>query len=283
VESRSLWLPALADPILIEPIGARSLPIRIMASIALRPRSPSEIVDAAFQILRAHYPQFVMCSAIAYLPWLLVRLVIASNPMIMASFGIASTFAVAIGAWLVFALMSAVLVVCASQAYLGDPVDVGLAVRTAVPKVGTVMIATVVKYVCMFLGAFALLVGALYVAARFFAVTQAIVLEDATLGQAFARSSTLSAGRTWDVLLTLGLVVLIYWVIGVGIQLAALLLGSLVAQAIVISIYTILVYPVIAITEALLYYDARIKSEGLDIQLMAGELDDAATRASATD
>jgi hypothetical protein len=63
--------------------------------------------------------------------------------------------------------------------------------------------------------------------------------------------------------------------VGVG----ALLLGSLVAQAIVVSIYTILVYPVIAITEALLYYDARIKSEGLDIQLMASELDDAATRA----
>jgi hypothetical protein len=250
-----------------------------MASIALRPRSPSEIVDAAFQILRAHYPQFVMCSAIAYLPWLLVRLVLASNPMIMASLGIASTLTALIGAWLVFALMSAVLVVCASQAYLGDPVDVGLAVRTAVPKLGTVMIATVVKYVCMFLGALAFFVGALYFAARFFAVTQAIVLEGASVGEALSRSTALSDGRKWHVLLTLGLVVLIYWLIGLGIGLASLLMGSLVAQAIVVSIYTILVYPVIAITEALLYYDARIKSEGLDIQLMASELDDVATRA----
>jgi hypothetical protein len=250
-----------------------------MASIALRPRSPSEIVDAAFQILRAHYPQFVMCSAIAYLPWLLVRLVLASNPMILGSVGVASSFAVAVGAWLVFALMSAVLVVCASQAYLGDPVDVALAVRTAVPKLGRVMIATVVKYVCMFLGAIAFLVGAFYFAARFFAVTQVIVLEDASVGDALARSTALSDGRKMSVLLTLGLIVLIYWVIGVGIQLGALLLGSLVAQAIIVSIYTILVYPVIAITEALLYYDARIKSEGLDIQLMAGELDAPATRA----
>jgi len=250
-----------------------------MASIALRPRSPSEIVDAAFQILRAHYPQFVMCSAIAYLPWLLVRLVIASNPMITASLGIASTFVVALGAWLVFALMSAVLVVCASQAYLGDPVDVGLAVRTAVPKLGSVMVATVVKYLSMFLGALAFLVGALYFAARFFAVTPAIVLEGASVGQALSRSSALSEGRKWHVLLTLGLVVFLYWLIGLGIGVGALLMGSLVAQAIVVSIYTILVYPVIAITEALLYYDARIKSEGLDIQLMAGELDDAATRA----
>jgi hypothetical protein len=254
-----------------------------MASIALRPRSPSEIVDAAFQILRAHYPQFVMCSAIAYLPWLLVRLVIASNPMIMASFGIASSFVIAIGAWLVFALMSAVLVVCASQAYLGDPVDVALAVRTALPRVGTVMAATVVKYLCMALGLIAFFFGALYVAARLFAVTQTIVLEGASVGESLTRSSALSNGRKWHILLTLGLVVLIYWLIGLGVGVAGLLMGSLVVQAIVVSIYTILVYPVIAITEALLYYDARIKSEGLDIQLMAGELDAAPTRAPVTE
>jgi hypothetical protein len=38
-------------------------------------------------------------------------------------------------------------------------------------------------------------------------------------------------------------------------------------------VVTIMVYPVVAITEALLYYDTRIKSEGLDIELMAGALD----------
>jgi hypothetical protein len=51
-----------------------------MALPALRPRSPSELVDAAFQILRAHYPQFVMCSALAYLPWLVVQIVWYSDP-----------------------------------------------------------------------------------------------------------------------------------------------------------------------------------------------------------
>ena len=37
--------------------------------------------------------------------------------------------------------------------------------------------------------------------------------------------------------------------------------------------FTILVYPVVAITEALLYFDTRIKNEGFDIELMAGALD----------
>jgi len=36
--------------------------------------------------------------------------------------------------------------------------------------------------------------------------------------------------------------------------------------------FMVLVYPVIAITEALLYYDARIQSEGFDIEMMADDL-----------
>lgn len=249
-----------------------------MATIALRPRSPSEIVDAAFQILRAHYAQFVMCAAIAYMPWLVIRLLIATDPMIISGVGVASTFVFAVGAWFMFALMSAVLIVCASQAYLGDPVDVGTAVRKALPRLPSVMVATAIKYFFMFLGLLLMLVGGLYVAARFFAVTPAIVLEEASIGTAFSRSTFLSEGRKWHVLLTLALVVVIYWLIGAGIQIAVLMFGNPMVQAIVTAVYTILVYPVIAITEALLYYDARIKSEGLDIQLMAGALDAPAAR-----
>ena len=63
-----------------------------------------------------------------------------------------------------------------------------------------------------------------------------------------------------------------------GVQIGAVMFGSLMLQTIVSAVYTVLVYPVIAITEALLYYDTRIKSEGLDIELMAGALEPAAPR-----
>ena len=48
--------------------------------------------------------------------------------------------------------------------------------------------------------------------------------------------------------------------------------GNSVVSTVATAFYTILAYPVIAITECLLYYDARIQSEGLDIELMADEL-----------
>jgi len=53
-------------------------------------------------------------------------------------------------------------------------------------------------------------------------------------------------------------------------------------QLIVMGIFSIVAYPVVAITAAMLYYDLRIKNEGLDIELMAGALDGAPPREAAT-
>jgi hypothetical protein len=252
-----------------------------MAAPALRPRSPSEIVDAAFQILRAHYAQFVMCAALAYAPLLIVRLLVIGDPSRFidpaSPRGVGSgllwvTVAAGIASWLTLALMSSVLLVCASQAYLGDAVDAGAAVRRALPRLGQVMVAALLRYVLLFVGFLALFVGALYVAARCFAIVPVIVLEGAGIGGAFSRSSALSRGRKWHILGTAGLVAVIYVVLYFGIGIAVSFAGNFVVQTVTTSLVTILVYPVVAITEALLYYDARIRSEGLDIELMTDAL-----------
>ena len=248
-----------------------------MPTTALRPRSVTEIVDAAFQILRAHYPQFVMCSALAYLPWLLIELLFVGSPDRLTSLAPGAFVIGGLGIWMTFALMSAVIIVCASQAYLGERVDVGAALRRALPRLPRVMLAAVGRYTLLLIGALLLLLPALYVAARFFALTPAIVLEDASVGGAFSRTSGLSNGRKWRVLNTIGLVALIYWIGAVGVTVLGTIPGNPVLQAVIAAFYTILAYPVIAITEALVYYDARIQSEGLDIELMAGELGVVAT------
>lgn len=243
-----------------------------MATTALRPRSVTELVDAAFQILRAHYPQFIMCSALAYLPWLVLELIFLGDPERFVGTSLWVAVLAGMGLWLSFALMSAVIISCASQVYLGDPVDVAAAVRRALPRLHRVMAAAVLRYALLILGFLAVIVGVLYVAARYFALTPVIILEDASLSKAFARTSALSMGRKRHILNTLGLVAIIYWVIAIGVSLLAAAAGSFIIQAIAGAFYTILAYPVIAITETLLYYDARIQSEGLDIELMADEL-----------
>jgi hypothetical protein len=253
-----------------------------MAAPALRPRSPSEIVDAAFQILRAHYGQFVTCSAIAYTPLLLLRLLVVGDPMrflqagpdtIVAGGVVWSMGAAFLGGWLTFSLMSAVLVVCASQAYLGEEVDVGAAVRRALPRVPQVLLAAVVRFVAMVLGFIAMILPVLWVVALLFAVTPVIVLERAGVWSALRRSASLSKGRKWHILNTLGLVAIIYYVLVIGFSLLASVFGNFVVSTVMSAVVTVLVFPVVAIAETVLYYDARIQSEGLDIELMTGALD----------
>ena len=251
-----------------------------MTAPALRPRSPSEIVDAAFQILRTNYGQFITCSAIAYVPLLLLRLLVVGDPMrfidpdgnAMPSDALWSMAAGTLGGWLTFSVMSAVLMVCASQAYLGDRVDVGDAVRAAGPRIPQVLLAAVLRFALMVPAFMLMIFPVLWVVALLFAVTPVIVLERGSIWHAFARSASLSKGRKWHVLNTLGLVAIIYYVLVFGFSIVASLSGSFVVSTIVSSLVTVLVYPVVAITETLLYYDARIQSEGLDIELMTGAL-----------
>jgi hypothetical protein len=239
-------------------------------------------VDAAFQIMRAHYGAFVMCAAIAYTPLLVLRLVLLGDPreeMTRDFGGFAARYLLTTGASMAtYALMSAVLVVCTAQAYLGEPVDVGVAIRRLLSRLGTVLVATMLASILLVISLFLFLVPAMYVTARFFAVTQAIMLEDLGVGAAFVRSSELSRGRKWHILNTLGLVILIYFVLFFGVA-ALASAGGFVVQSIASTVVSVCVYPVVAITGVLLYYDARIQSEGLDIELMADALAPAAPQA----
>jgi len=256
-----------------------------MTAPSLRPRSATELVDAAFQVLRAHYGQLIVCSAIAYVPMLLLRLFVigdatrfgTGDPTAMPAGMLVTMLWTMLGSLVTYSLMSAVLVVLTSQAYLGDTVDVGTAVRRVIPRVVQVLVASLLRSVLVILGIFPgvilLFTPMFYVLARYFAVIPAIVLEDAGTLQSFSRSSELSRGRKWHILGTLLLVTIIYYLLVLGVSLLGAIPGNFVVQTMVSSIGAILVYPVVAITEALLYYDARIRSEGLDIELMTDALD----------
>lgn len=254
-----------------------------MAAPTFRPRTATEIVDAAFQILRAHYGQFVMCAAIAYVPLLLVQLLVIGDPTRFLSAGAADALAAGQGmlraglqsflaSWITFTLMSAVLLVCASQAYLGEPVDVSAAVRRVVPRLPQLLVTGLLRFLYMMLGFMLFIFPVLYVVAQNFAVTNVIMLEDAAIVRAFTRSAELARGRKWHILNTLGLAGIIYVVLAFGVSMLFALTGNFVLRTVGSAVATVLVFPVVAITETLLYYDARIQSEGLDIELMTSAL-----------
>lgn len=287
-----------------------------MADIPLRPRSATEIVDAAFQLYRRHAAPVILVTALAYAPSLVLQLLIVGTGSTLAG---AMTSAMAtepglviigwIVTWLAFAIMSAVIVKLGAEMYLGRDADIGLALRTTIPRVPALLGATILKAIAvavpmivamvtaalvggvlaatvgraitspvasaaLALGMIALVaVAVVYMLARLFATTPLVVLEGTGAVASLGRSGRLSEGRRRHIAGTLLLVFLIYGVLLIGVTVLAQFAGSAVIQLVVGHVFNVLAYPIYAMTEMLLYYDARIRAEALDVEMLAGALD----------
>ena len=252
-----------------------------MTETRLRARSVSEIVDAAFQLYRQDPAQYIAVTAVAYAPWLLIQLFLLPKPSTDPStIALSPTAAVVamisgFGTWISLVLMSGVIVRLGSEAYLGTPGsrDVAGTIRAVLPRVPALMLAGLYKFLLTMLGFLCLIVGALYVAARYFAVATTVVLEDRSAWGALGRSSALSKGQKRHILNTLVLVFIIYLVASFAAGIVAGMTGSGVVMQVVSTGFTIVAYPIIGLAEMVLYYDVRIRNEGFDIELMAQGLE----------
>jgi hypothetical protein len=242
-----------------------------MSELRLRPRSPTEIVDAAFALYRRNALQYILVVALADTPQLVVSLIQRTdlNPNLGATaFGLAISI-------VTYAVMSSVIARLGSTAYLGGEPDIATTVKEVLPRLGNVLLAGILKALLAIVAFVFFFFPVFYVAARWFAVQQVVVLEGAGPLAAFGRSTELSEGRKWHILLTLMLAFFIYFVLMSGIFIAFGLTGNFVLILLASTGLAVVVYPFIGLTEMVLYYDARIRAEGFDIEQMAGALDEA--------
>lgn len=266
-----------------------------MSDLRLRARSVSEIVDAAFQLYKRDAVEYILVAAVAYAPSIVAQLFVIRGITATAGrrpeiFGPAYFISSILGIF-AYALMSAVLSRFASDVYVNRPTGLADVIRQVLPQVLRVIAATFLfgfvfalgvvpamlgvainSILVMFIGVLVAIAWVVYVFARFFAVVQSIVIEDKSVVAAFVRSSVLSEGLKWHILLTLVLIFVIF----VMLSFAASMIGFAVGAAGLIAVqtlYTVFAYPLIGITQVVLYYDARIRKEGFDIEMMAGALE----------
>ena len=240
-----------------------------MTELRLRPRSVTEIVDAAFALYRRNAMQYILVVALAYTPSLVFQLIYRTD--LVPSVG-ASMISLAISI-LTYSLMGAVVVKLGSTAYLGGEPDIAVTVREVMPRLLAVIAGTIMKAILFVLFMLLFIFPVFYAAARWFAVEQVIVLEGASSSAAFGRSSELSDGHKWHILLTLALAFFIYAVLLMGAFVVIGLTGQFVLILLGGTAVTVIVYPMIGLTQLVLYYDTRIRSEGFDLEQMAGALD----------
>ena len=234
-----------------------------MSDLRLRARSVTEIVDAAFQVYKRDAIEYVLVTAIVL--------------------GLLGFFS--------YALMNAAISRFSSDVYLDRPTGLAMVIRSVVPTVPRLIGATILFALVVMLGFIPVLIGAaitsalliflgvvfsffwvFYAFARFFAVFQIIVLENRGIITAFSRSGVLSRGRKGHIILTLLLVIVIFSVLSIAVTMVAALMGNAAGSVVLQSLYTVVAYPLIGITQMILYYDTRIRAEGFDIEVMTGAL-----------
>jgi hypothetical protein len=243
-----------------------------MTDSNLRVRSVSEIVDAAFSLYRRHAKQYITIAAIATAPSLIINLLLGGGvePITPGDF-IRMVPGVIIGL-VTFALVSAVIVRMGSDVYLGGDPDVAATLQRVLPRVPALLASIVLTMVMVTVAALFLLLPSLYVVAVVFATVPVIVVERLGPLAAVSRSASLSKNIKLHILGTLVLVYGVYFGLAIGIPILTLLVGNPVIQLVVQSLLGVVSAPILNLVVMVLYYDARIRAEGFDVEHMAQSL-----------
>ncbi len=240
-----------------------------MSATALRARGVSEIVDAAFALYRRDGMQYITLAAILTAPSIVLNLMLTGGASPTSMFDFARLLPAMVLAWITYALVSGAIIRMGSNAYLGTHSDVAATVREVLPQVPTLIGAIILSSFMIAISAVFLFFPVFYVVSLLFATVPVIVLERKGVFAAISRSSQLSKGLKWHILGTLALVYGIYFVLSLGIPLLAALIGNAVIQFVIQSVFAILAAPILNLVVMVLYYDARIRSEGFDVEHMA--------------
>jgi hypothetical protein len=248
-------------------------------SNTLRPLSVGEILDGAFAVYRGHAATFFGTAAIVLAPVLAMELA-------GLAFGVSVLFIAA----LTFAAQIAVTRLV-SDVVLGRSPAIGSAIsavfRRLLPTIGAMFVVGVIaipwaivfgiglsrrNWMVVFFGVVVFAVGVIVLLFRYFAVVPVVVIEADP--HPLKRSGQLAAnsrGKIFGVMTVAWILAAIpqwalNWLTGSGgrtepslaVQLSSLLI-------------TIVVLPFSVGVTTLLYYDQRVRKEGLDVKLAAAE------------
>jgi hypothetical protein len=252
-----------------------------MTAVTLRPRTATEIVDAAARLLAQHYLTLVTIAVVVQLP--IAALEIFIGPQTLepggATYNGLLSFLVRIAGGLALNVADGAIILVISDVYLGGSANAASALRRTWPRLATLIAAGIMAGIATGLAALLLILPGIYVATRLATLPAVVMCEH--------DDSTLSYSRAWelgkDEVGRIFVPMLIAWVIYfsavIGIAFGASLLGKSVpvlqasgVTMVLLLLAPILVHPLVAVTSVLVYYDLRVRKEAFDLEIMAKEI-----------
>lgn len=260
------------------------------APLRLRPLEIGDLLDETFRMYRRHFFLFAGISVILSIPLAvsagfsffsvfnnLAQQVASNQPPdlgpIFASLGVIFVITAAL-----YPLLYGSITYAACESALGRPVTFWSALRAALRRylhiVGYfLLVAGMALLFCVF-------PLWIWIGVRWIAWMPAMFVENIGLSAALGRSWRLVEGRWWRTFLILFLMYILVEVVASALQ-AFLYLGQILLQAVVSSYLSLaiseaagilvssLVSPILLIAIVLIYFDLRVRREGLDLFQLA--------------
>jgi hypothetical protein len=229
----------------------------------LRPLSVGEILDGSFTIYRRHFAPLFWIAVLCMGPGTVLRIYLA-----MAGGPLAHPVLFLVGSLVTFfgsLIAAGATLQVISDIYLDRPADVSQALEDAVEKSGRLFAAGLVVGMLSALAAILFIVPGIIVWCGFALVSQIIILEDLSSMDALRRSRELTRGFKGKVFGVAAVIILILMV-------PAFAMGALLSQVtgeVAAELFGLLLTPLFSIVFTMLYYDLRVRKEGLDLELLA--------------
>ena len=240
----------------------------------LRPRSNSELLDAAFEIYRRYFVVFIAINVFASIP-VAASSYIGQNAIVLhQTDGFVTSGLIRILGALITPFTEGAITFAASAAYMGTTVDLETVVRKAFDRPGRLFFSMFAKWVLFGFGLVFFIVPGLIVFKRYFAIPMTVLFEDNKVGDAISRSRQLSNGNGSRIFILIGGVFLFTFLITMFLsQMVTSVSSSAGVVAVITLIIATAIPPFATIVATLLYYDIRVRREGYDIELMNRALD----------
>lgn len=259
--------------------------------LPLHPMSLGDMLDGAFRLYRANFRELAIAVVLLAIPQALLAIAAARPGILAGSFdatGALFDSDVAVGALLAsllasFALGPLAAGVCAvigAKSYLGEHITWSQAIKAGARRWPILLVAQLAVKLLEAAGLLGCGVGALFVMALFVPVTPIVMVEKLGPFGSLGRSSSLVRGRYWP---TLGYALLSGLIISTAASLITALpqgiaavspIGWIAGLASAFSVLaaSLITRPLTVMFATLVYFDARIRFEGFDLQLLDREL-----------
>jgi hypothetical protein len=232
-------------------------------AIDLRPRTGVELIDATFQFMRENFALLFTTTAVTYAPIALLEYLAAADIT-----NIGRMLVARLGTWIFASMAQAATIEIVATRYVGETITPADALRAVWRRLWTALVITFAYGLLVGVGTVFFIAPGIYFATKYFAAMAAAMVEGKKFSAAMERSAELTKGSKRRLVNIFGLTLIIYILLAAAAGGVAETFMAAPVTALVMRLFLAITNPFLFTLVTLVYFDLRIRREGLDLDFM---------------